>query len=454
MTIQRSPHSASQISIKQRLLSGGAWAFGGKLITAITSMALSALLARLLNTTDMGAYFLILSITTAAAMFIQLGLTQTTVKLIAESLGTGQSGRTRGALLKIFTLACLGATLITSLMTMEPGKWLIENTFNSQIITASLALAATWAIIIAFQNITAEAFRGFHAILPATLFGGLITSVASVLFFSALWLSGRQATVQQAVILSITAGAVSLLAALFVLRKKVHALPTDQSASPKTGEILAIAWPILITDVLLFALSQSTLWVLGAYRPQSEVALYGAAMRLIILVSIPLLIINAVVPPIIAEMNAQGKKSQLEHALRMTATVAGLPAFAVSICFILWGGPILELIFGEFYRSGATALALLSVGQLVNVWSGSCGLTLMMAGQQITMMVITIICGLLTIGGSLWIVQDYGTTGIAAIAAATLILQNVLMLLYAKKKVGVWTHAKFALPSMRQILSR
>jgi O-antigen/teichoic acid export membrane protein len=41
---------------------------------------------------------------------------------------------------------------------------------------------------------------------------------------------------------------------------------------------------------------------MGAFRPHTEVAVYGAASRLVILVAMPLVIVNSVVPPLIAGM--------------------------------------------------------------------------------------------------------------------------------------------------------
>ncbi len=118
------------------------------------------------------------------------------------------------------------------------------------------------------------------------------------------------------------------------------------------------------------------------------------------------------------------------------------------------GKLILGTVYGSYYGAGATILALLSAGQLVNVWSGSCGLTLIMSGHQSTMMKITVVCGLLNAAGALWLVRGYGGIGIAAATASATILQNLLMLMFAKKKTGVWTHARFSVLTSRQIFAR
>ncbi len=204
--------------------------------------------------------------------------------------------------------------------------------------------------------------------------------------------------------------------------------------------MLSLAWPVLITNLTRFALTQADLWILGAFRAQNSVALYGAALRLVALIAMPLMLVNAVVPPLIAEMSVQYRKKELETWLRRTATITALPALCALLIFILFGQFILATLYGEFYSAAALILAILSAGQIANVWSGSCGLTLMMTGHHRTLMKITIFCGIATVTAALWAVRNYGAPGVAIAASSGLVLQNLLMLFYAKRKTGIWTH--------------
>jgi O-antigen/teichoic acid export membrane protein len=205
-----------------------------------------------------------------------------------------------------------------------------------------------------------------------------------------------------------------------------------------------VAWPLLITNVVLLAVTQADLWIMGAFRSQHEVAVYGAAARVVLLVAIPLQIANAVVPPLIAEMYAQGRTQALERVLRATATLAGIPAFLVLAVFVVLGEPVLGVVYGGYYSEGAAVLALLSLGQLVNVWVGSCGMTLGMTGRQSTLMVITVVWATITVAVGLGVVDRYGATGVAAAAAAGLALQNLSTWLVTRYATGMWTHARLS----------
>jgi len=102
-------------SIKEKLLKGGAWAFAGKVVTALSGLAISALLARLLTPEEMGAYFLTFSLVSVAAIVAQLGLTQTVVRLVAESMGTDRPGRARQSVILALRLAGFSGLTIEAL---------------------------------------------------------------------------------------------------------------------------------------------------------------------------------------------------------------------------------------------------------------------------------------------------------------------------------------------------
>ena len=453
-TLTPTNSSAPISSLNRRLLSGGAWAFAGKVITVIFGLMVNVLLARLLTPEEMGAYFLTFSLVSVAAMIAQLGLSQTVVRLVAESIGTGQPGRAAAAIRIVFRFGAIGSLLMAGFLALGIGAWIARVVFDSAIMAGVILLASLWVVVMTCQNLLAESFRGFHDIRLATIFGGLVTSVLSALLFGVLWVWQGRASLSQVIVLALVAGGTSALVAGVLLHRRVKPLQGQDSSTLQGKDVLRIAWPLLVTNLLLFALTGSDLWILGAFRSHEEVAIYGAAKRLVLLVSMSLFIVNAVVPPLIAEMYAQGKKRELERALRITATIAGIPAFGVVLVFILFSGPILGLVYGDFYRAGSTVLMLLSFGQLINVWAGSCGLTLIMTGHQATLMWVTALCGFVAVCGSLLLVQRYGPVGVAGAAAFAMVLQNVLMLLAARKRTGLWTHVKISVAVLKYDLLR
>lgn len=436
-------------SLKRRLLTGGAWAFGGRVVMLFTGLLSSALLARLLSPQDMGNYLLAFSIVSLGAVVGSLGVNQVAVRFVAESLGTNQSARARRAVGTVFRLGVPGAAGVGLLYALF-GDVLGSGLFNAPTLGALSGLVAVWIVVLTLQNLVAETFRGFHDIRHATVFGGLVTAFLLVVCLGFLWWLGGRTALSTVVLLAVGSTCGSTLLAGWILHRKVASLPSQgPELRIPAGEVLRVAWPLLVASLTMFALVQADLWIVGAFRSQEEVALYGVAARVVSLVGMPLLIVNAVLPPVIAEMYAQNRKADLERAVRVTATLAGTPALLALITFALAGGPLLSFVYGDYYRAGAVVLALLSLGQLANVWAGSCGLMLAMSGHQTLLMVATGVCGAITVILALLVVGTYGATGVAAAAAGGLVLHNLAMWLGARLTTGIWTHiSPAALPRL------
>ena len=439
-----------------KLLSGSAWALGGRIATAASALIVNALLARLLTPDELGAYFLTLTLVLVSAIIGQLGLNDIIVRLIAESLAVAQADRARQAIQIVCTLGLLASAGAGLILYLGLGEWIATNILSSPLVASVIGPASLWVLMLAMQTLFGEIFRGFHDIRLAVIFGGLIRNLLLALFCAALWFSRTTASLPQIIALILIALLTSnLLASLFV-RKKIlllhtqaaSALPTvnrDAHATSSHAEVLRESWPFLLNRLMIFIFTQTNIWVMGAFRPDSEVALFGVAVYLVTLVSIPLSVVGAVVPPLIAELYTQGKKKQLQKALRTITTLAGVPSFLALLLFVLFGPSILEIVYGEFYRSAALLLAILSAGKAINVWTGPCEAALNMTGHQRIMMSISICYGILSVIGSVWAVKLYGMVGVATVTALMVTLQNLTTLLFAKKQTGIWTHATFSL---------
>ncbi len=453
-------------SLKRRLLSGSTWALGGKVGASAIGLLTNALLARMLSPSEFGAYFLALSVISLGAVVGALGLPKAAIRFIAESAAVDRLGRARRAVYTVFGLGVLGSLGVGLAYWLLVGDLVGRYLFHSATLVGVTGLMAGWIAISVMQEITAETFRGFHDIRAATLLGGLATGGKSggiamrVLLLLCLLLVGFQSgfrsggtDLKTVMLISLGAGSVSVLLGAGLLRAKVARLGSrgdDDALSP--GEVLRDAMPTLGISLTAFVLLSADLWILGALGSQQEVAVYGATSRLVALVAMPLLVTNLVLPPIVAEMYAQGETVKLERTLRAFSTLAGAPSLLVLLGFMLLGGQTLGLVYGDFYRSGVTVLVLLSAAKMIAVWSGSCGAVLQFTGHQASMLRINVLTSPIFIIGALMVARDYGSVGVASVAAATTVLQNVAMVLVAKRKTGMWTHVSLSLSPLRKVL--
>src|SRR5215211_2169890 len=428
----------------------------------------NVLVANMLSKQEAGAYIVALSIVSLGAVAGSLGLPKTVVGLVAENMGVECPERARQAIRTVLVLGLLG-TLGISLAYLLVGDF-VGNLLNSPALVGLTGLLAGWIAIAVVQEITAETFRGFHDIRLATLLGGLATAgksgglIMRVLLLGVLvllWVRSEQTSLATVMLVCIGSGSVSVVLSLWLLYGKVSSLDSSEGKEDKepvsAKEVLDDAIPFLAIALTSFVLQAGDLWILGALDSERAVAVYGAASRLVLFVAMPLLIVNLVLPPIIAEMYAQGQTGRLERTLRTFSTLAGVPSLLVLIVFMLLGGPILELVYSKtIYHSDTAVLVLLilSAAKLTAVWSGSCGMVLQFTGYQNSMLRASILTSPLFFVVAILATQRYGPVGVACAAGATTTLQNVIMVLLAKKKTGMWTQVMFSLTPFRKVLSR
>jgi O-antigen/teichoic acid export membrane protein len=433
----------------------------------------TSVLTRLLTSTEVGDYLLAFSIISVGAVIGSLGLPKTVLRFVAESMTLGQPGRARRAIYTALGLGVLGALCISLAYLFIVGDLVSKYLFHSPALVAVIGLTAGWMAISALQEILAEAFRGFHDIRMATLFGGLATGgksaglIMRVMLLACLvviWATSGQTDLRTVMLVSVGSGAASSLLAALFLRKRISSLDARGIENPVSAkETLRDAFPILLISLTSFILlSAADLWILGCFGSKDDVAVYGVASRLVAFISMPLLLTNLVLPPIIAEMYAQGRTSQLERTLRSFSTLSGVPSLLFLIVFMLLGGPILGLVYGAklfppgslAIHEGAIVLVLLSAGKLAAVWAGSCGAVLQFTGHQGSMLRINLLTSPLFVIGALLLVRDYGPIGVASMTAAITVLQNAALVLVARRKTGMWTHVSLSPSRLRKGLSK
>ena len=430
-------------SLKRKLLNGGFWALTTKMLTMLTTLAINAILTRLLAPEDVGGYFLIFSIINAATFFAQAGLGWTIMKIIADSMANDKPARARKAIISTIIISSITAILFSLVLGFGGTNWIARNLFKSEIVGQASVYISVLVVFRVMQNVFVEIQRGFHDIRLFSLLGNFGANVILlILLVTSYFFINSIQQVNNILALVMFSYLALLIISTFFLTKKVSSLPKKTSdLTPQN--IWATSSGMWGTQVLLFIWSQSDIWIVGSFRPSQDVAIYGAAIRLIGLVNIPSIILNSVLPPIISQLSSQKRTRELERILRTATTITAFPSAMILAVLAILATDVLEILFGTYYRASAPILIVLSIGQLVNVAAGSCGELLLFTGNQGSMMKISGFSAAVTIVTSLTLVQIWGNLGVAIAVVIGMTLQNVLAIIESKKRLDIWTYAYF-----------
>ena len=425
------------LSSAKRIRSGGAWAILGRGGVAFFGFIISALMARLLTPEEFGVYFLAFSLVTLGAICGQMGLDLAVVKLVASAMATGNKTRTNKIINIVLKWGGLSSLTVAALLYFGVGEWVAEDVLNASILTVSLKWVSLWVVVLAIETLIANIFRGFHNIKLTVTFSGLARGLFLSLVLAYFWIKGGKSSLDEIITYTVLVGFISAAIGFVLLKYKTRDYKSDSEKI--SGDVLSSALPMLVHAILLYVVYQANIWILGAFRPNDDVALYGAAMRLVLLVGISSSIVNAVVPPLIAEKYTQGKIKSVEGLLRSAATICGAPALIVLMAYIFAGDWILSTIFGEFYSKAALVLIILSTAEIVNVLTGACTISLNMTGHHVHIMLLTVVRAVVSVVGGLVVVESYGLLGVSVVYGSSLVIYNLASLLLVRRLAGIWT---------------
>lgn len=429
------PHN---ISLRRRFLSGASWAFSGKIISGSATLLGNALLARLLSPEDLGSYFLAFSIVSVFSLFCLWGLERGLVKMVAAELTAGRPELARSGIVMAFGLVIITSALMILLLASPVGQWILSAGFNSSLLASLSLMMGLWILIKAAQGLISESFRGFHDIRLATVFGGLVTAVISTLLYLAVWGYQGRATLDQAIQLTMLAAGISLVSGMFFLFRRVRML--ERNGDMPLSKIVRFGFPLMITSVSLFGVRELHLWLLAAFQPKAEVALYGSALRLVNLLVLPLTVVNAVIPPMVADLYSKNNFTRLQTILQKTATLMSVPAFIAFGLILLFGADILDIVYGEPYRLAFVPFVILAGGQLINILTGSPGILLTMSGNERVVMRSTLMGGAIGVAVTLLGAQAFGAIGASVGFSVGLVLVNIAMCMHSYRRLSIRTY--------------
>ena len=434
-----------QISLWQHALRGIIWTMGLRIVGALSVFALVAILTRLLTAETVGRYFVAISVVGFLSLAVQLGLTGPAVRDVSRALADGREDKAQGiarAILRLAAFAGVSLVSVALLLSMAIPHFL--TTHLGADATLVIPIIALTAALLGIQAIVGEIFRGYHRIGHANLLGSILAGVVSLVGVFATSLTSIPISLVTVIAISSAAAALSLTVGVVLL------LHGPSAPAPSSAILLCEGHPFWWNSLATFVFYYADLWVAGMVLPFDQVALYGAANRVVQMLVLPIDAAEASLPPLISGLHATNEHASLQILLRRTAQIQTVVVTIGSVVLIVFGSPLLGSLFGAHYENGQVILALLSLGWLVRASMGAYGHTLMMTTHAHFMMRLTLAWSLLCVPIE-WIAGTwYGATGIAAAAALLLASFSLVGAWAARLKLGLNVTA---LPSRKQIIT-
>ena len=421
----------------KRLASSAAWVLLARVMAFVSVFGITAIAARAFVPANFGLFALLFSLLGLTSLVATFGLNRALVKVFAASDAEASPNEVLAWSVKMVLAVSAGLAILCTIVLGNLTTWPLATMFGLIVCLRALHL------------LLAESCRGSHEKVWSNLFGGIsggpLPHLIVLVLISGLWFLGSLTLGSFLLVYALVASIT--LWPLYSKSKSLAAALSEssfQKAEPSSGQpsmgVMALAIPLMFTQVFGLALSQADIWLAGALVAPAVLGIYAAAQRMLAFLTVPLQISNTAMVSFIPELHSRGETDKLQRMIGLAATVSSIPALIIGGLFIAFAEPILSLAFGEFYAQSANLLRILTVGQVVCVLTGPSEVVLMMTGhQRITWRINLVAVIAIVACGTLALVHG-GLIGLAIVLSSATCIQNLTTWYLAKKLVGIATH--------------
>jgi len=424
-------HASSDAAPRRTVLRGLGFTGVGYPLNVAFMFFAQVMAARLLTRDDFGSYSLAVSIFSTVALIMQLGLPHSMLRRASAALSDGKGGAVRNEVVSAFVLATGAAVLISVAFLSPLGKEALDTIFSGTGVALFAGLIGIRTGLRILENLVPEALRAFRAFLAVTVYDGLLTNFLMLVALAVVLLADGSPDASDLMALSVATAALALAPAGWAIHRKLRVL--DHERLRVHNPLEPSMWMVTVGRALL---SQLDLLLVGVLATSADVATYAVPFRLALFVGFPLIVVNQVVPPLIASWHAGGAVERLERTLRATAGLALLGSIAIAAVYVVADKTIIIELFGAKYADGYTVLLILSIGQVLQTYAGSCGFALMMTGHQKAYAWLLGVSTIVTAALDVALFHVWGIEGIALATAASLTIQNFIQAWMLRRRTG------------------
>jgi len=413
------------------IISGASTAFFLKLLGVGFSFGFNVLIARLLGAEGAGIYYLALTVTTIATVLGRVGLDNTLLRYTAGGAIVGDWASVKGVYQKGLTLAITASAIVT-LVVFVSAPLLSNAVFNQPELIEPIRWMSLSIIPMVALYLHAEMFRGLRQITYYQLFQGVGVPALSLV---GLYFLGRIWGVKGAAWAYSIAALLTTLVALNLWHRTTPQF-RDIAGYFETKTLLESSIPLFVVSLLSLCTDWTAVLFLGVWHTEADVGIFYIAQRTAMLIVLILSSVNSIAAPKFASLYKQGHIKSLELTARNSARIMILLASPVFLLFVLVPGYVLKL-FGSDFEQGATELVILSIGQFINVATGSVGYLLTMCGYEKLIRSYLIVFTILNIILSLLLIPKFGLLGAALVTTLIISSINIAFAIEVYRKLSI-----------------
>jgi len=419
------------------LAKGAGVALAGRILGRGLSVVVQAVLARGLGPIAYGLYGLGWTVLRMGASLSSFGLSHGVVRYGARHT-QGNPSQLRDVLVQSVMLSVLSGAVV-GLVLYALAPWLAGEVFSKPDLARVIRWFAPGFAFSAGLQVSASATRISKRIQFAAFSQEIFQPLANLILILVAFLFGwGLAGAVGAAVASF--GLAMVLAFLFVLRLFGRAFAAPEKPRSVAGELLTFSAPAALASVFTTFLILVDRLIVGYFRPAAEVGVYQAASTASAFFPVVLTAFSGILAPMIAALHHNGESERLLEVYRVSTKWALYVSLPVFLTILFRSRELMEVIFGKGYVAGGSLLVVLSLGQLINVSTGSINVALLMTGHQNRWLMMSGAALVADITLGVMLAAKYGAMGAAWATAVSVGGLWIFAMLDGRRVLNLWPY--------------
>lgn len=300
------------------------------------------------------------------------------------------------------------------------------------------ALGVPLVAVLVFQESLARIERSIVlALAPRYMLWSLLTVVGVVLTPKEL-LTPEYCLVMS---LGVIAG-ITMLQGVLVARRMRKLIPVDDSTEATVPKVqtdwpnwLRAAVPLVLVSGSHRILRHADVLLLGVLASEQDAGIYAIAVAINAWVMFPLQAGNSIAAPLYSTLLARSDRTELNHLMSSYAVWVFTPSVVVAVLFAIIAPWFLPM-FGPGFELAYIPFLILTVGELINVGTGSVGWLLQVSGNERACARVFLGAAAVNLVLNLVLIPRFGMLGSAIATGIANVIRNLVMLQVVRQLLG------------------
>ena len=197
-----------------------------------------------------------------------------------------------------------------------------------------------------------------------------------------------------------------------------------------------VAIPLVILGATEALMNRTGVILLGWIADTTNAGIYSLAFNIALVVTLPRIAVNTLFAPVISDLYARSDKETMQVLIARAASWTFCAGICIAAALFILAEPLLAW-FGAGYEAGVPALRILLISQVMAASAGSQLYDMTMTGHERSAAALLVCCAMTNAGASAVLVGMFGLTGAAIGTAVSLVVWNVAMALFLRRRLNL-----------------